>query len=223
MINRYSVMHSGIFGMRHGVRRYQNRDGTWTEEGKAIRRAGGPAATIRGAYDRYKANRPKAKNMSDDELSARINRLRNEKTLKQLQDELYPTVSKQLLNTGKFVWTSTKNGRKIVWNMAGNLVKSTSDFVVDSGTKLGRAFVNDIILDSIKDGKDSQDKEENKKMMELVSDLHKAMFPDQYDDDDDKKEKGSKRRRVSGSGASTSTPKISSPTRYDYWSSGGAY
>jgi hypothetical protein len=33
-----SVVHSGIKGMKHGQRRYQYPDGTWTEEGKARRR-----------------------------------------------------------------------------------------------------------------------------------------------------------------------------------------
>lgn len=190
MINRYSVMHSGIFGMRHGVRRYQNRDGTWTEEGKAIRRAGGPAATIRNAYDRYKANRPKARDMSDEALTARIDRLRNEKTLKQLQDELYPSVSRQLLNGGKFVWNSTKNGRRIVWNMAGSIVQKTSDLVVDSGTKLGKAFVNDALLGPAKDDKASQ-KEEQKKYNDMVEEIHKKLFPEQYESEKTKPDKSS--------------------------------
>lgn len=35
-----SFAHSGVLGMKWGQRRYQNEDGTWTEEGKARRRAG---------------------------------------------------------------------------------------------------------------------------------------------------------------------------------------
>lgn len=34
------LVHSGVRGMKHGVRQYQNRDGTWTELGKARRRKG---------------------------------------------------------------------------------------------------------------------------------------------------------------------------------------
>lgn len=33
------LVHSGVRGMKHGNRRYQNEDGTWTELGKARRRA----------------------------------------------------------------------------------------------------------------------------------------------------------------------------------------
>lgn len=33
-MNGYDIRHHGILGMRWGVRRYQNRDGTLTEEGK---------------------------------------------------------------------------------------------------------------------------------------------------------------------------------------------
>ena len=35
------LVHSGVKGMKHGVRQYQNRDGTWTELGKERRRKGG--------------------------------------------------------------------------------------------------------------------------------------------------------------------------------------
>ena len=152
MINRYSVMHSGILGMKHGHRRYQNSDGTWTEEGKAIRRAGGPAATIRNAVAKYKANRPRARDLSDADLEARITRLRNENTMKQLQDELYPSIGSRLKGGLSYVWRNTRSGRKFVYDFAGDVVKSTGKLVTDTGTKLGKAFVNDVLLESVKDG-----------------------------------------------------------------------
>ena len=36
------LIHYGVKGQQHGVRRYQNKDGTWTEEGKVRRRIGNP-------------------------------------------------------------------------------------------------------------------------------------------------------------------------------------
>lgn len=177
MINRFDVMHSGILGMKRGVRRYQNEDGTWTEEGKAIRRAGGPAATIRGAYDRYKANRPRARDLSDSELSSRIERLRNEKTLKQLQDELYPSVTKRIRTATSYVWKTTRGGRKIVLDFAGDVVKSTGKLITDSGTQLGKTFIKELTAPSLsaKDEKGISDKdlievlEENKNLLEKLT------------------------------------------------------
>ena len=57
------LKHHGIKGQKWGVRRFQNKDGTLTAKGKK----------------RYSDSSEDIKNMSDDELRSRINRLRNEK------------------------------------------------------------------------------------------------------------------------------------------------
>lgn len=43
--NRYIIKHSGILGMKWFHRRFQNPDGTYTEEGKARRRKDNPKMT----------------------------------------------------------------------------------------------------------------------------------------------------------------------------------
>lgn len=48
------LYHSGVKGQKWGRRRYQNPDGTWTEEGKRRRRIGD------GEYDE-RDDRPKKK------------------------------------------------------------------------------------------------------------------------------------------------------------------
>lgn len=74
------LKHFGILGMKWGVRRYQNPDGTLTEEGK--RRYGKDS-------DDSKPSK-KVSEMTDEELSGAINRMRNEKAYKDLMRELYP-------------------------------------------------------------------------------------------------------------------------------------
>lgn len=63
-----SLSHHGIKGQKWGVRRFQNKDGTLTAKGKK----------------RYADDSENIKNMSNDELRARINRLRNEQRYSEL-------------------------------------------------------------------------------------------------------------------------------------------
>lgn len=51
------LCHFGIKGQKKGMRKYQNPDGTWTEEGKARRRALADAA--RKGQEKRDANKPK--------------------------------------------------------------------------------------------------------------------------------------------------------------------
>ena len=99
------LMHSGKKGMKHGQRRYQNEDGTWTELGLAERRKREGFGERRAAKKAAKAERKQArkairaearaalaekrrkrniKNLTDEELQARINRLKMEKEYKDL-------------------------------------------------------------------------------------------------------------------------------------------
>ena len=74
------IVHHGIKGMKWGVRRFQNKDGSRTAAGKKRER------NDDSAHDDYnKAHSGKSvKSMSDAELRSRLNRLQMEKQYKQL-------------------------------------------------------------------------------------------------------------------------------------------
>lgn len=74
------IQHYGIVGMKWGVRRYQNKDGTLTK-------AGLKRYAKKERKQKYKDRRV----LSDDELKKGIQRLQLEKQLKDLtKEDLYP-------------------------------------------------------------------------------------------------------------------------------------
>lgn len=79
-----TLCHWGIKGMKWGVRRYQNKDGTLTAAGK--KHYAGEGATAKTEYA-PKRKGGKAEDYSDEELRARINRLQMEKQYRDLQGD----------------------------------------------------------------------------------------------------------------------------------------
>lgn len=85
MVRSDELYHWGIKGMKWGVRRYQNKDGTLTAVGKKHYGEGGDetAATTKPDYA-PKAPKKKASDYSDEELRAQINRMQMEKQYRDL-------------------------------------------------------------------------------------------------------------------------------------------
>ena len=79
MEDNYELYHHGILGMKWGIRRYQNEDGSLTDAGK--RRYG---KTGNPDYDRAHQNR-RLEEMNDAELRAVNNRLQMEAQYRQLK------------------------------------------------------------------------------------------------------------------------------------------
>ncbi len=111
------LIHHGVKGMKWGVHRYRNRDGSLTAEGRARAQRQEERDATRAKRQDYKQASKNRRNLSDEELLARIGRLEMEKKLKDLTDENLRNTSKSqsatrevLVNSGKKIATAAITG-----------------------------------------------------------------------------------------------------------------
>ncbi len=81
------LVHHGVLGMKWGVRRYRNKDGSLTAEGRARAQKQAEREATRAKKQDYRRASKNRRNLSDEELLERIGRLEMEKKLKDLTDE----------------------------------------------------------------------------------------------------------------------------------------
>ena len=132
MNSDYELYHFGILGMKWGIRRYQNPDGSYTEEGKRRKSKGQDYDP-----DYWKAHdKKKVEYMSDKELQQRINRINNEKQYKQMQKS----------STRRFLEESGQRWLKTV--VVGTLIAVSAKYVKDHAPEMisaGRDFVGNLV------------------------------------------------------------------------------
>lgn len=89
----YVIVHSGVKGMKWGVRRYQNPDGSLTPEGRKRYGSYSGAKRTKSNNKIKKSSKNSVKNMTDEELRSRIARL-------QLEQQ-YATLNKRHASVGR--------------------------------------------------------------------------------------------------------------------------
>lgn len=131
------LMHFGIKGMKHGRRRYQNEDGTWTETGLAARRKregfGERRAAKKEARKAARAERlakkraNNVKYMSDEEIQKRIARMKLEKEYKDMKRN--PAIEKAADLINKYISYKAKKDEQQErrYNMETNRINAMAN------------------------------------------------------------------------------------------------
>lgn len=91
-----SLYHFGIKGMKWGIRRYQNKDGSLTAAGKKRYNEGEQSSKEKSAPSSSSNRSRSISELSDTELRTRINRLNLEKQYRQLLSEGVSNDTKQV-------------------------------------------------------------------------------------------------------------------------------
>ena len=111
------IYHHGVLGMKWGVRRYQNKDGSLTAAGKKRLADNNDSEESKNSTETNNSSstaKKTIKDLSDDELRSRINRLQMEKQYADLLKNLTPEKEKK---SSEFISSYLKPAtKKILWD-----------------------------------------------------------------------------------------------------------
>lgn len=161
------LTHWGIKGMKWGVRRFQNRDGSLTSEGR--KRYGDDDDN--GASKSTTPKRKSARDMTDDELIRAVNRAR-------LEDQ-YNSLRPEQVSAGKKFLTST-------WSnvIAPAATNAGRKFLENALNKFGDDLLKDVVdPDSVSELTKTRDK------LRLKDEIDRLKNPNKHESWDDKKKR----------------------------------
>lgn len=205
------LYHHGILGMHWGIRRYQNKDGSLTAEGIKRYRTD---LKFKTKYDKQTAKRDadraeriktkSIKELSDDELRERIQRLELEKKVVDLE---------RAINGGGQNNQNQNNSQNKAVQETVSFGKKFAKGVLDGTTKLATAYVSkkifNAIFDKIGDSSSGTKNEIRKAMNEASKDLADSLNVS------DNKNKDAKNKGAKNKGAKNKGTKNENDTKVE--------